>query len=291
MHCFRGYFNMGYYEQVLSVGFAVHSASIGQTRFHGHKYLELAYVEQGRLAHYINGQTLILQPGDYFIVEHGVTHAYKKLSEEKLLVQNLLFLPKFLDRSLEGAHSFEDMMNSYLLRFCYRTLRSSPTGITFHDEDGRIGQLVKSIAQEFDKKDYGYLEYIRCAFVELLILTMRKIGKKEDTPERSPDISRITDTLDASFREPPDLGEFSRQLGYSVPYLSKKFSQEVGVGFTEYLQNVRLEHACRLLETTDMKVSRIATEVGYENLKHFNALFKRKLSLTPREFRALHRGG
>lgn len=278
-----------WFQEAQQLGFSVHSSTIHQVPQHGHTSLELAYLERGTLEHHINGRKYILHPGDYFIVDYGVTHSYKKLCEEKLMVRNLLFHPKFLDRSLEGSHSFEDMMNSYLLRFCYRTLRSSPTGVTFHDHDGRIGELVKNIVEEFHAKDYGYLEFVRCSFVELLILTMRKIGKKEDIPDRSPEISRMAAAIDAGFREKPDLGQFAKQLGYSVPYLSKKFSNEVGMGFTEYLQNVRLEHACRLLETTDLKISRIAAEVGYENIKHFNALFKRKLSLTPREFRALHR--
>lgn len=278
-----------WFQQAHALGFSVHSATIDSVPPHGHTTLELAYVERGSLEHHISGQKRILQPGDYFIVDYGVTHSYKRLSEEKLMVRNLLFHPKFLDRSLEGANSFEAMMNSYLLRFCYRTLRASPTGITFHDDDGRIGTLIRNIVNEYNSKDYGYLEFVRCTFVELLILTMRKIGKKEDTPERSPEISRMMAYLDAHYREKPSLQQFARELGYSVPYLSGKFTREAGMGFTDYLQSLRLEQACRLLETTDMQVSRIAAEVGYENQKHFNSLFKRKLHLTPREFRAIQR--
>lgn len=278
-----------WFLEAKKLGFSVYSATIAQAPQHGHDTLELAYVEQGVLEHHINGEKNILHPGDYFIVDYGVTHSYQKLSKQNLIVQNLLFYPKFLDRSLTGTRTFADMMNSYLLRFCYRTLRSSPTGITFHDEDGRIGELIKSIIKEFHAKDYGYLEFVRCSFVELLILTMRKIGKKEEAPEHSADIAQITHAVNSDFRKAPELSQFAKQLGYSVPYLSKKFSQEVGIGFSDYLQKVRLEYACHLLETTDMKISRVAAEIGYENLKHFNALFKRKLSLTPREFRALYK--
>lgn len=278
-----------WFQEARELGFSVYSATIGQVPLHGHDSLELAYVEQGTIEHHINDKKYILHSGDYFIVDYGAFHSYKKLSEGELKVQNLLFHPKFLDRSLEGAHGFEDMMNSYLLRFCYRTLRASPTGITFHDEDGRIGALVKNIVEEFKAKDYGYLEFVRCAFVELLILTMRKIGKKEDIPDRSPEVTHMLSCIDAHFRDKLELSQFANQLGYSVPYLSKKFSQETGTGFMEYLQGVRLDQACRLLETTKLPISRIAAEVGYENIKHFNQLFKRKLSLTPREFRAIQR--
>ena len=278
-----------WFLEAQALGFSVHSAGNEQVPTHGHDTLELAFVEQGTLEHHINGEKNILKPGDYFIVDYGVTHSYKQLSQEALLVHNLLFIPKFLDHSLAGTRSFEDMMNAYLLRFCYRALRTSPTGITFHDDDGKIRQLIGQIVTEFQGKNFGYLEIIRCCFVELLILTMRKIGKKPNSPELSPDIMRMIAAINVDYSKKPDLAQFAKQLGYSVPYLSKKFSQEVGVGFSKYLQGVRLEHACHLLESSNMPVNQIAAEVGYDNLKHFNALFKQNLSLTPREFRGLHR--
>lgn len=281
--------NSPWFQQANKDGFSVHSAEITSVPLHGHTTLELAYVEAGTIEHHIDGKCLTLGPGDYYIVDHGVSHSYKQTGTEKLMVRNLLFLPKFLDRSLEGEHSFDSMMNSYLLRFCYRTLRASPTGITFHDDDGRIRALVQSIIKEYNQKDYGYLELVRCAFVELLILTMRKIGKKEHAPEKSPEIQKMLQHIHANYREKPSLAEYAKDLCYSVPYLSAKFTKEVGMGFAEYLQGLRLEQACMLLETTDMPISRIANAVGYENLKHFNAIFKNKFQLTPREFRTIQR--
>lgn len=278
-----------WFQQANKLGFSVHSAAINQVPQHGHTTLELAYVEKGTIEHRIGNECRTLGPGDYYIVDYGVTHSYKKLGTEKLLVHNLLFLPKFLDRSLVGEHSFDAVMNSYLLRFCYRTLRASPTGITFHDNDGRIGALVQSIIKEYRQQDYGYLELVRCAFVELLILTMRKIGKKENAPEKSPEIQKMLEYIHTHYREKPELSSFAHELGYSVPYLSGKFSKEMGVGFAQYIQRIRLEQACRLLETTDLPIGRIANSVGYENIKHFNAIFKQKFSLTPRQFRAIQR--
>ena len=278
-----------WFQQANKQGFSVHSSTIMSVPEHGHSTLELAYVESGTIEHHIDGKYRVLGPGDYFIVDYGVSHSYKRVGEEKLMVRNLLFLPKFLDRSLEGEHSFDSMMNSYLLRFCYRTLRASPTGITFHDDDGRIGALVDSIVKEYQQQDYGYLELVRCAFVELLIITMRKIGRKEKAPEKTPEVQKILDYVHAHYREKLQLAVFAQELGYSVPYLSAKFTRETGVGFAEYLQRSRLEQACKLLETTDLPVSRVAGSVGYENIKHFNAIFKKKFNLTPREFRTIQR--
>ena len=100
-------------------------------------------------------------------------------------------------------------------------------------------------------------------------------------------------TAPAAQEEIPNRGEviaavsaaLAEELGYNPSYLSQKFIQETGISFMEYLHRVRVDRSCHLLQTTDMRVSRIAAEVGYEDIKYFNKIFKQHLAVTPREFR------
>lgn len=57
---------------------------------------------------------------------------------------------------------------------------------------------------------------------------------------------------------------------YSVAYISRRFKQETGVTLREYVQNVRIEKSCELLEDSDLRVVEIARRVGYEDIKFFN---------------------
>ena len=173
------------YSSFRQHGFSVHNATNERIGIHGHDYLELAYVEKGAMTHIIDGKETTLQAGDYFIVDHGIKHSYVQVSEEPLLVRNFLFYSKFLDPGLATAKSFQELMNSYLLRFCYQTLKESPTGITFHDTDGRIRSVLDEISSEYEEAGYGYMEYIRCAFAKVLILTMRTIERKENPVQKS----------------------------------------------------------------------------------------------------------
>ena len=61
------------------------------------------------------------------------------------------------------------------------------------------------------------------------------------------------------------------------------------MGFLEYLQRIRLEQSCRLLEHSDRSIPEIAALCGYGDIKSFNRLFREALNMTPREFRKLHR--
>ena len=278
-----------YQQELRKNKFTVYLASNSVIQLHGHDYLEFAYVLSGTMEHRIGEETYILYPGDYFIVDHGTKHQYRRLSQEPLRVMNLLFYPEFLERCLADCRSFRDVMNSYLVRFCYETLKVSPTEITFHDDTGRIRQIIKRIRSEYSGKDYGYLEYIRCLFVEALVLTLRKIENRDAPSQKSPVINEIMEHMQQHYAEKLQLADYAKQYHYSAAHLSRKFAQETGMSFLEQLQKLRIAQSCHLLTTTDQKVSQIAANVGYEDIKFFNLLFKQKLGMTPREFRSLQR--
>lgn len=252
---------------------------------HGHDFLELSYILRGRMIHDIAGTQSELEAGDYFIVDYGTEHSYRQISDEPLAVVNLLFYPEFLDRMLSGSRRFEDVVNSYLLRFRYETLRSSPTGKTFRDEDGRVGQIVQTLVQEYAGKDQGAVEYCRCLLVELLILTMRKIGSDGGRTTVSDTVQRIMSYVKENYAQELRLSPLAEAYHYSLSGLSKKFTDEAGMGFSQYVQRIRIEQSCRLLETTDLRISEVAAQVGYSNGKFFNQIFRKALGTTPREYR------
>lgn len=265
--------------------FSVFVANSRSTKLHGHEFLEVSYITRGTMEHYIDGQPSVLSPGDYFIVDYGTRHAYQQISEERLQVVNLLFYPEFLDRTLAGSRRFEDVVNSYLLRFRYETLRSSPTGKPFHDKDGKIRSIVEALVEEYKNGYDGYLAYSRCLLVEMLILTMRKIGSAEKSRGKSEVITQITKYVGEHYWETIHLTDLARQCNYSVSHLSRKFQEETGVCFSAYLQRIRIEQSCRLLEDKELKISQIAARVGYGNIKFFNKVFRDTLGITPSQFR------
>lgn len=58
--------------------------------------------------------------------------------------------------------------------------------------------------------------------------------------------------------------------------------------FSTYVQHLRIEHSCRLLQRTNLRVNEIAYRVGYADTKFFNQVFKSTLGITPSEYRKTH---
>lgn len=74
----------------------------------------------------------------------------------------------------------------------------------------------------------------------------------------------------------------------SSTYLSKLFKEEMGIGFKDYLTNVRLEESEKLLADTNLSIREIAVAVGYPDEKYFSKLFKKLTGIKPTEYRKIY---
>ena len=252
--------------------------------FHDHDFLELTYVLQGQANHRIEQETSVIGPGDYFIVDYGARHEYEQIGPTPFTVVNCLFLPRLIDETLAHCRRFEEMADNYLIKFDYRNLIDRPTDRIYHDADGQIGKLINRLSKEYNEKPPGYREMMRCQLIEILIETMRQVHRPAQAQE-SDLIQRITDRIHKNFADHLSLAQIAKECCYSLAYLSKRFKQEKGMTFQQYLQAVRIREACRLLANTNKKVAEISALVGYADIKFFNQVFKKQTGLTPREFK------
>ncbi|MEC0227796.1 response regulator transcription factor [Paenibacillus alba] len=84
------------------------------------------------------------------------------------------------------------------------------------------------------------------------------------------------------------LEDMAAKVGYSIPYFSSLFKKTTGQTYTQYMMSMRIQAAKRLLLTTDLRTFQIAEQVGMENYRHFNKIFKRMVCMSPKEFRQSH---
>ncbi|MBQ8849107.1 MAG: PocR ligand-binding domain-containing protein [Clostridia bacterium] len=75
----------------------------------------------------------------------------------------------------------------------------------------------------------------------------------------------------------------------NASYISRAFSQKVGATITEYIENVRMEHAKQLLNMTDAPIRNISLNVGFEDANYFTRVFKRSTGVSPSKYRQMRK--
>lgn len=265
----------------------LHICSEPASEIHEHDFLELTYVLNGQATHILDGVPSVLAKGDYFIVDYHKSHSYRQIGDEPFTVINCLFVPRFIDETLQGSHELGEVVNSYMIKFDFCRLKDHPTKFIYHDEDGHIGRLFKLLYEEHTEKPMGYLETMRCYLIAIIIHIMRQIQAPDYTEGESEMIRYTMDYVQKNFMDKLSLGEITQKFNYSLAHISHTFKKETGMTFQDYVQQVRIRESCRLLINTDKKVSEIALLVGYSNIQFFNEVFRRQTGMSPREFRRM----
>lgn len=96
---------------------------------------------------------------------------------------------------------------------------------------------------------------------------------------------QIGDYLEINYHRPFDQAEYARLFHMNKDYLCRKFKEAYGVSMVTRLHEIRVEHAKKLLRSTDSKITDIAIQIGYNDEKYFIKTFKKCTGMTPNEYR------
>lgn len=115
--------------------------------------------------------------------------------------------------------------------------------------------------------------------------------KKEDycaSDDENSFVNEAKKYIEEHYSENLSVGDVAEKIGISSGYLSTMFNQELGLGFAEYLNGLKVEHACVYLEQNYLKVYEIAYKVGFHDEKYFTKVFKKIKGMTPKDYRRNH---
>ena len=91
------------------------------------------------------------------------------------------------------------------------------------------------------------------------------------------------------FKERLTLQMVASRVYMNAQYFSRVFKRETGVTFTEYVNKLKIQYACKLLETTNYPAYRISSECGFTDPSYFNRVFFAQMNMTPKKYKKLSR--
>lgn len=249
---------------------------------HIHDNYELYFLMEGARRYFIHDRTYHVRKGDIVLIDRFDLHRTADLESpghERIVLnfkpemirprtqqeQDLLLLPfqqgmKVLSLNMEQQNSAETMMLTML--------------------------------NEAALNEAGSLLFIESCLTQLLLLLSRATRRllNRSQPEDEPSSNKMDQTaeyINRHYQKPLTLESLARHSYISTYYLSRKFKKHTGFTIIEYIQRVRVKEAQRLLRTSQHKVIDIAQQVGFENVTHFNRVFKKITHLTPLYYRKI----
>lgn len=252
-------------------------------KLHWHDVLEINYISSGCGYYIINGKSFEFKEGDILLINSNDLHCAYEMRDLVILViefdmawfaGSLRYDPEILAPFKEMGIHFTNLLD-----------RNSP-----YINELRI--LLQTMLREHEQEQRSYISMVHALLLQFLSCVNRYFRSNVAHQSRSEigsmqleKVRQIIHTMEEKLAHPWTLEELAASAYLSPSRFSDIFRRAVGRPPLEYLIQLRLEHALRLLETTPHKISDIAMECGFRSLSNFNHLFRKHFDMSPKHAR------
>lgn len=233
--------------------------------------VEIVFILDGSGSHIIDGHCYDTEKGDVLIYNSGVLHDESAnptmgMSTYCCAFKNLKLkgLPRNFLTPSRGPVVF-------------------PSGEFYPEFESLLGMLYAHIGMDY-RSSLTFCDQLLQALVTLVWHLVSQ-DPSEVTTKGSNLGDRIKHYIDEHYPEEIDLKTLSERLRVSPYYLSHRFKHSIGCSPIQYLTRRRIGEAQSLLVSTSLRVTDIATMVGYDNSNYFNTVFKKVVGVTPNTYR------
>ncbi len=240
---------------------------------HWHDCFEIELVLNGSAVQSLNGEIQTLGAGDIYLLNPTDFHSVKSNGAE---VFNIMFSESLLD---------EDLLQKIL---------SVEKNLVFHLNKKEFVNAVSIISQMVDEFDNttAYSEtYIKNLLECLFIIILRKnnFELSSASDNKASGIRKSILFMHSHFRENPTMAEAAEISGFNMNYFSSLFHKVTGKTYKEYLNELKLEYAKKLVLSGNLSISEICFASGFNSLPNFLKNFKSYFGTSPGSMRKEHK--
>ena len=179
----------------------------------------------------------------------------------------------------DNVHSI--LFLNYLTMDCYFIMARflKEMGKNPHEIEQKIGNINAAVGKLQSAEDAR-------SYLTIYLKEVIRIRENNASSKNSQLLKNALAYIDSHYTQSSlSLQDTAEAAGLSPNRFSTLFSHEMGMTFIDYLTRRRIEHACRLLMTTDLRSSEIAYQSGYNDPHYFSAAFKKVQGMSPKEYR------
>jgi len=242
---------------------------------HNHSHYQICYVMEGKGTVSINNKNFKMSKGDIFVFNPFEYHSLK--SDKKYPSKNIVI----------GIGMENNIWSLYTPKEYNIISKMKDTKMQ------NVKAILKYIIKEHSKKELRYKEIEISLLTQLLVTIQRIIKKNLDKRtifphkyvKKTDRMEEIKNYIYRNYRNKLSLDNIAQAVFLSKYHLLHGFKKALGITPYEYIQQLRIDDAKRLLNTTNKTVSEIAFEVGFESISQFNRTFKKITKVSPSQYK------
>ena len=253
---------------------------------HDHEFTELVVVYEGTGINCVDGYEYPMMAGDVFVIHSGRKHSYKDTNHLHLC--NVVFDS---DRLGIERLDMKHLPGFHLLFHLEPNLRKPNFNSRLHLQNRELMKaraIIEEIEQEVDERKPGY----RLVSQSMLLLLLGKLGRWFDQVSRKDSsklllIAKSIAHMEQNLYESLSIAELAKMANTSERAFYRVFHKATGCSPNHYLNDLRLTQARELLKFSNMSITDIAQECGFQDNSYMTRQFKKQQGVTPSAYRKM----
>jgi len=253
--------------------------------WHFHKEYELVMIEKSRGTRFIGNHVSHFEDGDLALIGSNIPHLYRNSEEyfkgNSKLRANSIFI--HFTQNFLGNHFF-DIPEMKLVN---RLLDKSSLALEIHGKTKKyiLNKLVAMDSEKPPKRLISLLEMLITLSQSSELKPLLSIGFSATNSGDSERINKVFEFIVNNYKEQIYVNDIASKLNMSVPAFSRYFKHHTRKTFSDYVTEIRIGHACKLLMEDNHTISEISYKSGFDNLSNFYRHFRKTVGIIPKEYR------
>ncbi|MBE6022587.1 MAG: AraC family transcriptional regulator [Cellulosilyticum sp.] len=221
-----------------------------------------------------------VQPGDIVLINKDLYHRSKYISEHDVRSKRVQFNELAAQSVINciGIEDFNKLFDHVVIHL----------NRTYKD---KVNHILSELIQEYATHDRYSMHILESLLCRLIVTLLRSIDENA-TLHTSENFNRINSIIVAALRyienhssKDPSLEDVANAISISPSYLSRLFTKELGISYSEFLVRHKIQNAQRLLVKTHLSITEIAISSGFGSSNYFCYVFKKYMNITPYQYR------
>lgn len=238
---------------------------------HTHQFSELFYVLSGKGVFYIEDNMVPVEADDLMIINPHVEHTEKTLPNDPM---------EYIVFGVEGlAFSFTDLNDDNSKGYSY---------YSYGSDKNQFINFAQLMMREFHEKKPGFETVCHGLLQVLLVYISRKQSLSvisDSSFQLSKECALAKRYIDANYSKNITLDGLAEITHINKFYLAHSFTECMGQSPINYLTEKRLAASKELLSSSNLSVAQIASSTGFSSQSYFSQIFKKKIGMTPQQYR------